>query len=175
MAEKFIRNLALFLCVFSLGAVSAMGQTDLGAATYPTSGSPASMSNGSGVTNQDVVTGITIDDSSTLGWTLTVSSTNGPSTQPRLLNSVNSSTIDYDLKINNISGTLGTGLTVSPPANTTLVFSGGSTAIETTGTASSSTINYRFDLRMTIADASTVGKLAGTYVDTLSLLLASKD
>ncbi|MBW2093123.1 MAG: hypothetical protein JRI34_13495 [Deltaproteobacteria bacterium] len=170
-----LSRLCIVLAVVCFPAKFSFSFTFLGLANYPTSGAPVSISSGSGVTNVDVVVGIEIDDDSTNGWTLTITSTNGTSTQPRLKNPVNNSFIDYDLEINNISGMLGSGLTQNPPANTTLVFSGNSTVISPTGTASSWTLWYRFDLRMTISDASTVGKLAGTYVDTLNFVLESDD
>ncbi|MBW2324160.1 MAG: hypothetical protein JRF41_11720 [Deltaproteobacteria bacterium] len=170
-----LSRLCIVLVVVCFPAKLSFSFTSLGPANYPTSSTPVFISDGSGCTNQNVVTGITITDTSVNGWTLTLTSTNGTSTQPRLKNPVNNSFIDYDLEINNISGTLGAGLTQNPPANTTLVFSGNSTVISPTGMASGWTIFYRFDFRMTISDASTVGKLAGTYTDTLNLVLASDD
>lgn len=178
LINKDINKRVFFIGLSSLLAFPVIAATALGPATYPSrtsGGTPAGISNGIGITAHDVVTGITIDDDSGAGWTLTVTSTNGTSTQPRLLHSVDGTTIDYDLEINNISGTLGTGLTLSPAANTTLTFAGASTTIDATGTASTSTVNYQFDLQMTISNASTVGKLSGTYDDSLSLLLASND
>ncbi|MBW2324161.1 MAG: hypothetical protein JRF41_11725, partial [Deltaproteobacteria bacterium] len=74
-----------------------------------------------------------------------------------------------------IAGTLGTGLTLNPAADTTLIFVGGATTISPTGTASTATVSYQFDLIMTIADAATTGRLAGDYEDALNLTLASDD
>jgi len=142
---------------------------------YPTdtgSGTPASISEGTGVTTINVVTGIRIrvrdqaDD-----WTFTITSTNGTPTQAQLLNVGNPSTIVYTLEYIITAGAVGTGLILSPGPNTTLVFSGNSTVLTASGVSSSDT-DITIDLRMTIADAATTGKLAGDYVDTLDLTLA---
>ena len=146
--------------------------TQLIPASYPTSSIPVAISAGIGVTNRDVVVRINVQVRQEDGnWTLTITTTNGSTTHPRLKNALNNSTVDYQLQLNNITGTLGSGLTLSPPANTTLVFSGNSTVISATGTASTDT-DLTFNLRMTILDADTMGKLAGDYRDALNLLLA---
>ena len=145
--------------------------TQLIPASYPTSSSPVAISAGIGVTNRDVVVRINVQVRQEDGnWTLTITTTTGSTTHPRLKNALNNSTIDYQLQINNITG-LGSGLTLSPAENTTLVFSGNSTVITATGTATTDT-DLTFDLRMTILDDDTMGKLAGDYRDTLNLLLA---
>lgn len=172
--KSLIALLALATVLFST-PLTFSGPTKLNPATYLTrtvGGVPVSISSGTGVTTVNVVTGIQIQVSKTEdAWTLTITTTNGSSTQPRLENPGNSTLIDYQLEINNITGTLGAGLTLSPPANTTLVFSGNSTVITASGVASTDT-NLTFDLRMTIAGAATTGKLAGNYVDTIDLTLA---
>ncbi|MBW2093124.1 MAG: hypothetical protein JRI34_13500, partial [Deltaproteobacteria bacterium] len=79
------------------------------------------------------------------------------------------------LEIGNVTGTLGTGLTLSPAAGVALTFTGADATISPTGTTTTATTSYQFDLLMTIADAATTGKLAGDYEDTLNLTLASDD
>jgi hypothetical protein len=143
--------------------------------TNITMGIPVSISSGVGVTTVNVVSGIEIKDRSTNGWTLTITSANGTSTQPRLRHEIIASTIDYSLEANYVSGTLAAGLTLVPPYNTTLVFSANSAIITTTGTTAQRTNKLNVDLRMTISDAATVGKLAGNYTDQLTLVLASND
>jgi len=153
--------------------------TNLTAASYPTdtaTGTPVSISDGTGTTDALVVDDIIIDDNSINGWTLTVTTTNGSAGQPKLLNATDSATtIDYSLEIGNVTGTLGTGLTLSPAAGVALTFTGADATISPTGTATTATTSYQFDLLMTIADAATTGKLAGDYEDTLNLTLASDD
>lgn len=150
--------------------------TSLTAATYSTSGSPVGISDGTGITDELVVDNIIIDDNSIGGWTLTVTTLNGASGQAKLLNATDSSTtIDYSLEIGGVSGTLGTGLTLSPAVTVALTFVGTVATISPTGSATTATSGYTFDLLMTIANSATTGKLAGNYVDTLSLLLASDD
>lgn len=172
--KSLIALLALATVLFST-SLTFSGPTRLNPASYPTStvgGVPVSISSGTGVTTVNVVTGIRIQVSpADDAWTLTITTTFGSSTQPRLNNPGNNTLIAYELEINNITGTLGAGLTLSPAANTPLVFSGNSTVITASGIASTDT-DLTFDLRMTIFDASTAGKLAGNYVDTLDLLLA---
>ena len=168
---SFASIIFFFLLSISTKLVLA-ATTQLIPASYPTSSIPVAISDGSGVTNQDVVVSINVQVRQEDGdWTLTITTTNGSTTQPRLKNALNNSTIDYQLQIHNITGTLGSGLTLSPAADTTLVFSGNSTVIRATGTPTTDT-NLTFNLRMTILDASTVGKLAGGYRDTLNLALA---
>lgn len=152
--------------------------TSLTAATYPTNtttGTPVAISDGTGVTDALVVDNIVITDNSIAGWTLTVTTTNGGGGQARLRNPTNATTIDYSLEIGNVSGTLATGLTLSPAVGVALTFVGADATISPTGTATTATSNYQFDLLMTITNAATTGKLAGDYVDTLNLTLSSDD
>ena len=171
----------IIILVLFLGMVSLNAQwPKLDPATYPSNtvtGTPISISSGVGCTTVNVVTGISLQDKSANGWTLTITSSNGLSTQPRLQHVLNGTTIDYSLEINNITGTLANGFTQDPPANTTLVFNANSAIISPTGTQikNSKTLAYSFDLRMSISNAATVGKLAGNYVDQLTLILASDD
>lgn len=176
LSPKKILVLLVLLGLFSLHAQ----WPKLEPAVYPTNattGTPVSISSGVGCTTVNVVTGIELKDKSINGWTLTITSTNGISTQPRLQHVLNGTTIDYSLEINNITGTLANGLTQSPAANTTLVFNANSTIISPTGTPlkNARTLAYTFDLRMSIANAATIGKLAGNYTDQLTLILASDD
>lgn len=152
--------------------------TALTAATYPSrvsGGTPIAISNGTGATDQLVVDDIIITDNSIAGWTLSVVTTNGSGGQAKLLNATDSSTIDYSVEIGSVAGTLATGLTLDPVVGAALTFSGVTATISPTGTASTETSAYQFDLLMTIANGATTGKLAGDYVDTLSLTLASDD
>jgi len=152
--------------------------TALTAATYPTrvaGGTPTPIANGTGTTDALVVDDIIIADNSIAGWTLTVTTANGTATQARLLNATDSTTIDYSLEIGAVAGTLATGLTLSPVVGVALTFAASNATISPTGTATTQTVAYQFDLLMTIANAATVGKLAGDYVDTLTLTLASDD
>ena len=176
--QKFqqIKLLALIVLIYTISLL-AQG-TALKVAGYPsglTTGIPISISSGVGATTVNVVTGIQVSDRSTNGWTLIVTSANGTSTQPRLQHEINATTIDYSLEINNVTGTLAPGLTLDPPVNTTLIFNANTTIISPTGTSGGRTNKFMFDLRMTIADAATVGRLAGNYVDQLTLVLASDD
>jgi hypothetical protein len=173
MLNKTIKNIVVIFLLYSMMIIDAVGETTLGGMNYPTASSSPSITSGNVITNLNVVTGITINDDSLHGWTLTVNSSNGTSVQPRLWNSINGLNINYDLEINNISGTLDSGLSVSPGENTPLSFSGNSSTISATGNKVSSTDNYSFDLQMTIVDTS--GKLAGDYSDTLTLTLESND
>ena len=182
MNFKFIQNfqqIKLLTFIVLLYAFSLLAQgTSLKVAGYPsslTTGIPILISSGVGATTVDVVTGIQVSDRSTNGWSLTISSANGISTQARLQHEINATTIDYSLEINNVTGILAPGLTLTPPVNTTLVFNANSTIISPTGTSTGRTKKFMFDLRMTIANAATVGKLAGNYVDQLTLVLASDD
>jgi hypothetical protein len=106
---------------------------------------------------------------------LTVTTTNGAGTQAKLLNAANNTTIDYSLEIGNVSGTLGAVLILDPAVGVALTFGGGDALITATGTATTATTNYEFDLLMTITNAATIGKTTGDYVDTLHLLLSSND
>lgn len=173
-----IKNSILIILVTAISIYTQT--TNVRNVVYPTNtvtGTPVSISSGVGVTTVNVVTGIEINDRSTNGWTLTITSANGTSNQPRLENTSNNSTIDYSLEINNVGGILATGLTLDPAVNTPLIFNANSTLISPTGTVigNSRTRKFTFDLRMTIADAATVGKLAGDYVDQLTMLIASDD
>jgi hypothetical protein len=151
--------------------------TSLTAASYPTrtgGGTPVTISDGVGCTDALVVDSIVINDNSILGWTLTVTTANGAGAQARLLNAANNTTIDYSLEIGNVSGIpgLGTGLTLSPIVGVALTFGGGDALITATGTATTATTNYEFELLMTITAGATVGKTTGDYVDTLTLTLS---
>ena len=153
--------------------------TALTPAAYPTrtsGGTPVSITAGSGTTDTTVVSGIAITDNSIGGWTLTVTTTEGSGGQAMLENRTDNATkINYTLEIGNVSGTLGTGLTLSPTVGTALTFSGTDATISPTGAATTATSAYTFDLLMTIANGDTTGKLAGDYGDTLTLTLASDD
>jgi len=154
--------------------------TNLTAASYPTrtaGGTPVAISDGTGVTDALVVDNIVIDDNSIAGWTLTVTTTYGGGGQARLRNPnpANLTTIDYSLAIGNVSGTLGSGLILSPAVGVALTFIGTVATISPTETATTATSNYQFDLLMTITNLATTGKLAGDYVDTLNLTLSSDD
>ncbi|NOR45873.1 MAG: hypothetical protein GQ534_09835 [Candidatus Delongbacteria bacterium] len=178
MTSKFAQNKLFFILILLVvSGIYAQG-TALKVAGYPTSlttGIPISISSGIGATTIAAVTGIQISDRSTNGWTLTITSANGTSTQPRLQHEINGTTIDYYLEINNVTGTLAPGLTLDPPVNTTLIFNANSTLISPLGTSAGRTNKFMFDLRISIANAATVGKLAGNYVDQLTLVLASDD
>ena len=178
-SKHILQPIKNFIFAILIIVFSSYAATTLKVADFPRSlaGIPVPISNGIGCTTINVVTGIEISDNSTNGWTLTITSTNGSSTQPRLQHEINGSTIDYILEMNNISGILATGLTLDPPVNTTLVFNANSTIISPTGVAPQNgrTKKFMFDLRMSIADAVTVGKLAGNYVDQLTLVVASDD
>ncbi|NOR45846.1 MAG: hypothetical protein GQ534_09700 [Candidatus Delongbacteria bacterium] len=137
--------------------------------TFPTDGSASALTVGADVTDLVVATGMTINDNSVAGWTMTVA---GSATNV-LTCAANSQTIAYSMQIENVSGTLGTGLTLSPAINTDLTFAAGSTAISPTGTASTPTVDYTFDLAMSIASAAHSTKLVGTYVETLTITLAA--
>ncbi len=180
--KKILTGLTVVLmCAASFAALTDNGEiaaniastTALTAASYPTNtstGTPTAITDGTGCTDVLVVDDIVITDNSIAGWSLTVTQTNG-----NLVNATNSATIAYSLEIGNVSGTLGTGLTLDPAVGTALTFTAGDAVISPTGTATTSTSGYTFDLLMTIADAATVGKLAGDYKETLSLTLASDD
>ena len=182
MTSLLIHNIkpikALFFVVLLFSSLIFAQGTGLTVGAYPTglaTGIPISISSGVGCTTINVVSGIEIKDRSTLGWTLTITSTNGIATQPRLQHEINNTTIDYSLEMNYVSGTLATGLTLVPAYNTTLVFSSSSAVVTTTGTTTQRTNKLNLDLRMSITDADTIGKLAGNYVDQLTLVLASND
>ncbi|MBN2790667.1 MAG: hypothetical protein JXR69_10800 [Candidatus Delongbacteria bacterium] len=171
---KHILTTVIFLFVLNAFSQGTAVTVD----SYPSNlatGIPISISSGVGCTTVNVVSGIEIKDRSLNGWTLFITSANGTSTQPRLQHEINNTTIDYNLEANYNSGTLAAGLTLVPPYNTTLVFNANTALITTTGTTTQRTNKLNFDLRMTIADAATVGKLAGNYTDQLTLVLASND
>lgn len=180
MSFRFKHILRLINVLIFLSSYSIYAATNLKVADFPSSlatGIPVPISSGIGCTTVNVVTGIEISDNSTNGWTLTITSANGTSTQPRLQHEIIASTIDYILEINNVTGDLAPGLTLVPPVNTTLLFNANSTLISPIGVAppNGRTKKFMFDLRMSIADAATVGKLAGNYGDQLTLILASDD
>jgi hypothetical protein len=147
--------------------------TELTSATYPTNvstGTPVVISDGSGSSGDVVVSGMAVDDNSAAGWTLTITQTNG-----NLLHETSAATIAYSLVIDLVSGTLGTGLSLSHGDLGALTFVAKVETIEATGSATSITVDYLFDLQMTIADVATIGKIAGNYEETLDFVLASND
>ncbi|MBN2790668.1 MAG: hypothetical protein JXR69_10805 [Candidatus Delongbacteria bacterium] len=142
--------------------------TALTVGAYPTNtttGTPAPVVAGNAL-DVDVVTGITIDDNSIAGWTLDIVAGTGV-----LTNATNGATMAYTLTMANVGGTLGTGLTLNATTPLTL----GAAAITATGTATTGTAAYSFDLNMDVTAAETAGKLAGDYVDTIAFTLASND
>lgn len=153
-------------------AANVASTTDFTAPSYPSAvgASPIAITDGTGVTDALVVNDIVITDNSVAGWTLTVDQTSG-----NLVHTVNSATVPYSLAIGGVSGTLGTGLTLAPTVGTALTFTALSSTISATGTATTATSGYTFDLLMTIAGLDTAGLLAGNYVETITLALASND
>ncbi len=167
--------MSLFTGTTDSGQIAARieQKTELTPATYPTNvstGTPEPISNGTGCSSVVVVDDMVVDDSSAAGWTLTVTQTNG-----NLLHETSAVTIAYSLVIDLVSGTLGTGLSLSHGDLGALTFVAKVETIEATGSATSITVDYLFDLQMTIADAATIGKIAGNYEETLDFVLASND
>ena len=113
-----------------------------------------------------VVDDLVVNDNSLLGWTLGVVATNGT-----LNCAATSQTIAYTMQIANVSGTLGTGLTLAPASGADITL--GATAISPTGTASTPTVDYTFDIVMDVAAAASANKLVGTYVETLTITLSA--
>lgn len=132
----------------------------------------------SGLTNAVIVSG-TINNNDEHGWDLTVTSANVGKLQK------GAGGAGRELVYNNITfastgGTLGTGLT-SPGATRNVATGAGAgdvigtthfftnTTFAGTGTATSATIDYTFELRIS-APANT-SLLSGTYTDTITLTL----
>ena len=139
---------------------------------YPTNvatGTPAAISDGTGVATEIVVDGIAITDNSLSGWTLDVVSTNGN----LLINQTDlTTTIAYTLEMSaTTGGTLGAGLGITAGSPLAL----GAGTIATAGVATTASVAYEFDLTMDIANGATTGKLAGDYTDTITLTVASND
>ena len=134
--------------------------------SYPTSlaNTPAPVTAGVALAATTVVQGGLIVDNSIAGWSLQVDGAGV------LTNATNGATMAYALQVVSGAG-LGAGLTFTPPANLTL-----GTAVLCGGTATAASA-YNFDLTMTIANdaAGTLNKLAGDYVDTILLTVASLD
>lgn len=148
------------------------------AATYVTT---LDIVGASGIANEVVVSG-TINNNDERGWDLTVTSANAGKLQK------GAGGAGRELVYNNITfvgtgGTLGTGLT--NPSNTTRNVATGAgagdvigtthffthTQFTGTGTATSATTDYTFELRIT-APANT-SLLSGTYTDTITLTLSN--
>jgi hypothetical protein len=153
-------------------AASVAATTDISTPpTYPTAAAGTPVSEGVGCTNIVVVNQIGITDNSQQGWSLTVRQNvvGGDS----LKHATSITTIPYSLQINNVNAGLGTGLTMAPEVDTDLSFTTNESVIACTGTATTATTDYTFDLRMTIAAGVMTDKLAGIYEETLLLTLVS--
>jgi hypothetical protein len=133
----------------------------------------------SGLTNAVIVSG-TLNNNDEHGWDLTVTSANAGKLQR------GAGGAGRELAYNNITfvgtgGTLGAGLT--NPSNTTRNVATGAgagdvigtthfftnTAFAGTGTATSATVDYTFELR--ISASANTALLSGTYTDTITLTL----
>lgn len=149
-------------------AVNIPLTTSIAVVSYPTNtgtGTPAPVIAGNAL-NVDVAIGVVVMDNSISGWTLDIVPTNGV-----LTNATNGATMAYDLTMVNIGGTLGTGLTL----NATSPLALGAAAITATGTATTASDNYNFNINMDVAAGETANKLAGDYVDTITLTIHSND
>ncbi|MBU4486210.1 MAG: hypothetical protein KKD38_04720 [Candidatus Delongbacteria bacterium] len=167
--------MSLFAGLTDSGQIAARiaSGTVLTVAAYPTNtttGTPTPISDGTGCSGVVVVDDIIVNDNSAAGWTLTITQTNG-----NLLHETSAATIAYSLVIDLVSGALGTGLSLSHGDLGALTFVTKVETIEATGSSSSPTVDYLFDLQMTIADLDVVDPLAGNYVETLDFVLASND
>ncbi|MBN2789883.1 MAG: hypothetical protein JXR69_06815 [Candidatus Delongbacteria bacterium] len=137
--------------------------------TFPTDGNASALTVGADVTDLTVVSGLTVNDNSELGWTMSIDG----SEVLTCADHTPDQTIAYTMQIANVSGTLGTGLTLAPAAGADLTFVSGTATISPTGTATTPTVDYSFDLVMDIASAAHSTKLVGTYVETLTITLAA--
>ena len=169
---------ALTAALTDNGEIAAnISQTTAVAVTaYPTNtttGTPAAISDGTGVAGAIVVQGVTIDDNSINGWDLQVDSANSGV----LINQTDgTTTIAYTLDMSaSTGGTLGAGLAITAASPLVLNGGAGSEAITATGTATIATTAYAFNLTMDIANGATTGKLAGDYTDTITLTINSND
>ncbi|MCK4979529.1 MAG: hypothetical protein KAS62_03990 [Candidatus Delongbacteria bacterium] len=182
MKKKMLSVLlgTLLIAGVSFAALTDFGQiaanipltTAITVAAYPTNiatGTPAAISDGTGVAAEIVVNGVAITDNSINGWTLDVVSTNGSV----LINQTDlTTTIAYTLEMSaTTGGVLGAGLGIVAGSPLAL----GAGAIATAGVATTASVAYAFDLTMDITNAATIGKLAGDYADTITLTVASND
>ena len=133
---------------------------------FSTDGAAQAITAGTLIQDILVVDDLVVNDNSLLGWTLGVVATNGT-----LDCAATGQTIAYTMQIANISGTLGTGLTQAPAAGADITL--GATAISPTGTASTPTVGYTFDIVMDVAAAASADKLVGVYVETLTITLSA--
>jgi hypothetical protein len=133
----------------------------------------------SGLTNAVIVSG-TINNNDEHGWDLTVTSANAGKLQ-KGVGGAGRELVYNNITLVRTAGTVGTGLT--DPSNTTRNVATGTgagdvagtthffthTQFTGTGTATSATADYTFELRITApADASL---LSGTYTDNITLTL----
>lgn len=133
----------------------------------------------SGLTNAVIVSG-TINNNDENGWDLTVTSANAGKLQ-RGAGGAGRELVYNNITLVSTGGTLGTGLT--NPSNTTRNVATGAgagdvigtthffthTQFAGTGTATSATVDYTFELR--ISASANTSLLAGTYTDTITLTL----
>lgn len=175
-----MKKIVMLIAMLLLGATSVFaisGDAEVSIAstsaftggTFPTDGSPSALTVGADVTDLTVVSGLVVNDNTEAGWTMTVSGTEVLTCSDH----TPAQTIPYTMQINNVSGTLGTGLTLSPAAGTDLTFVSGDATISPTGTATTPTVDYTFDLVIDIASADHSTKLVGTYVETLTITWAA--
>lgn len=180
--KSMLPGLALGLVAISVQADPVGGAVDpintLTAVNYVTN---LAIVGASGLTNAVIVSG-TINNNDERGWDLTVVSANAGKLQK------GSGGVGRELVYNNITfvgtgGTLGTGLT--NPSNTTRNIATGTgagdvvgtthffthTQLAGNGTATSATIDYTFELR--ISASANTSLLSGTYTDTITLTLSN--
>ena len=178
--KSMLPGLALGLVATAALADPVGGEVDpisaLASVTYVTN---LDIVGASGLTNAVIVSG-TINNNDELGWDLTVTSANAGKLQR------GAGGAGRELVYNNITfvrtgGTLGAGLT--DPSNTTRNVATGAgagditgtthffthTQLTGTGTATSATVNYAFELQ--ISAAADTSLLSGTYLDTITLTL----
>jgi hypothetical protein len=135
----------------------------------------------SGLTNAVIVSG-TINNNDENGWDLTVTSANAGKLQ-RGAGGAGRELVYNNITLVSTGGTLGAGLT--NPSNTTRNVATGAgagdvigtthffthTQFAGTGTATSATVDYTFELR--ISASANTSLLAGTYTDTITLTLSN--
>jgi hypothetical protein len=197
ITEMKLKKLIIILTLLAMSSVSftanivtgevaaEIGQIlSLTPASYPTNittGTPVEISDGTGCTDVVVVKDMIVNDNSKTGWTLFITQTNG-----NLLHTVDSTPIAYSISFIYADATytqldLTYGYWYSWSGLDPLYFDGLQSYFRLRGDSVDDyklgleTIDYTFDLLMTITDAATVGKLPGDYVETLSFVLTSMD